>query len=169
MGISNFVKLPEVQGEDHFPWIQPINLPSLRGAQSPAYLGLLLAPARLPSSPIPLLWEVRRGPPGKVPLKNILHYYPHPPHLGLSRGQISPEPKQCKQSNSGSRTKFRECPPSLLRRAVSFPEEPGSLASVLPLLPVCLLWQLSLLLAGSVEFLFTFHRKNMEAQVEGVS
>lgn len=133
MGISNFVKLPEVQGEDHFPWIQPINLPSLRGAQSPAYLGLLLAPARLPSSPIPLLWEVRSGPPGKVPLKNILHYYPHPPHLGLSRGQISPEPKQCKQSNSGSRTKFRECPTSLLRRAVSFPEEPGSLASVPPL------------------------------------
>lgn len=53
----------------------------------------------------------KSGPPGKVPLRNILHYYPHPPQLGLSRGQISPEPKQCEQSNAHSRTKFRECLP----------------------------------------------------------
>lgn len=55
----------------------------------------------------------KSGPPGKVPLRNVLHYYPHPPHLGLSRGQISLEPKQCEQSNahSHSRTKFRECLP----------------------------------------------------------
>lgn len=71
MGISNFAKLPEAQGEDHFPGLQPINLPSLRGAQSTAYLGLLLAPARLPSSPIPCFGELRSGP-GKVPVKNIL-------------------------------------------------------------------------------------------------
>lgn len=85
--------------------------PSLRGAQSTAYLGLLLGPASLPSCPIPLLWEVRSGPPGKVPLKNILHDYPHPLHLSLSRGQISLEPKQREQSNVGSRTKFRESLP----------------------------------------------------------
>lgn len=108
MGISNFVNLPEVQGEDHFPWIQPINLPSLRGAQGTAYLGLLLAPARLPSCPIPLLWEVRSGPPGKVPLKNILHDYPRPLHLSLSPRSDFPEAKTTRANRTRAHAQSSE-------------------------------------------------------------
>jgi hypothetical protein len=146
LGISHFVNLPEVQGEDHFPWIQPINLPSPRGAQSPAYLGLLLAPARLPSRPLPLLWEVRSSWQGA--LEEYPALLPTPTSARPFPRSDFPGAKTMRAIECSLTHKVQRVSPSLLHRAVSFPEEPDLLPSVPPTVPVCLLWQPSLLLAG---------------------
>lgn len=94
--------------------MDPANKSPLPGGnQSTAYLGLLLAPARLPSNPIPLLWGGQEWSSWQGALEEYPaladSFYPHPLHLSFFRGQISLEPKQCEQLNARSRTKFKKC------------------------------------------------------------
>lgn len=164
-----------MQGEDHFPWIQPINLRSPRGAQSPAYLGLLLAPARLPSRPIPLLWEVRSSWQGA--LEEYPALLPTPTSSRPFPRSDFPGAKTKRAIDRSLTHKVQRVSPSLLHRAVSFPEEPDLLASGPPLClsassgsPACCLLVCEGLSSQADPFgATTFHRKHTEGQVEGAS